>query len=439
VEANTRGVTFGRYVLAERLGKGGMGEVYLAVQTGIGSFEKPLALKLLLPHLSSRADAVQMFLEEARLAARMNHGNVTQIFDVGVIDGRYFMAMELVQGVSLDKLIGALARTGKRPEPELVLCVARALCDGLHHAHEQRGPDGRPLGLVHRDVTPHNVLVSLDGAVKLADFGIARAQGPADDTERLAGKLAYLPPEQLKGAPVDRRGDLYAAALTLVHFATLTQPFQKSDREQTVAAVLNGPSPSLAGLPEVLQRALDRDPAKRPATARELAAALPAASSDATARLGALVREACATEVQVLVEKTNHAVKLQRTATDPLPGARDQQVTQPQAPARRWPFAVGALIVLAAVMAGVTLRSAAPAPVAAAAALHGVGYLTIDADPWASVFVNQKSIGETPLESFPVESGRVTLELKNAETGRKVTRMVDVAPGQHAYVKESLR
>jgi serine/threonine-protein kinase len=425
VEANARGVTFGRYVLAERLGKGGMGEVYLAVQTGIGRFEKPLALKLLLPHLSQREPAVQMFLEEARLAARMNHGNVTQIFDVGVIDGRYFMAMELVQGVSLDRLIRAL----KGPPPlELVHYLARALCDGLHHAHA--------LNVVHRDVTPHNVLVSVDGAVKLADFGIARAQG--SDGDRLAGKLAYLPPEQLRGAAVDVRGDLYAAALTLVHFATLSQPFQKAEREQTVDAVLNGPAPKLEGLPEALARALSRDPSQRPATARELAAALPQASFDAAAKLGALVRESCAADVQVLVEKTNHALKLQRTATDPLPGARDAQATEPQpqppgVPSLAKRIAVGAVLALAAAGAFVLLKSQ-PMPVS-----HGVGYLTIDAEPWAQVRVNERLIGETPLASFPVQSGRVTLELKNSETGRQVTRTVDVAPGQHAYVKESLR
>jgi serine/threonine-protein kinase len=333
------------------------------------------------------------------------------------------MAMELVQGVSLDRLIRALKGP---PPPELVSYLARALCDGLSHAHA--------LNVVHRDVTPHNVLVSVDGAVKLADFGIARAQG--SDGDRLAGKLAYLPPEQLRGAAVDVRGDLYAAALTLVHFATLSQPFQKAEREQTVDAVLNGPAPVLQGLPEVLARALSRDPSQRPGTARELAAALPAATFDAAAKLGALVRESCAADVQVLVEKTNHALKLQRTATDPLPAARDAQATEPQPPAMpSLPKRIAVAVVLALAAAGAfVLIKSQPMPVA-----HGVGYLTIDAEPWAQVTVNQRLIGETPLASYPVQSGRVTLELKNSETGRHVTRTVDVAPGQHAYVKESLK
>jgi serine/threonine protein kinase len=417
VQAQATGVSFGRYVLAERLGKGGMGEVYLAVQTGIGSFEKPLALKLLLPHLSQREPAVQMFLEEARLAAKMNHVNVTQIFDVGVIDGRYFMAMELVQGVSLDRLIRAL----KEPPPlELVLYLARALCEGLQHAHDLR--------VVHRDVTPHNVLVSVDGAVKLADFGIARAQG--SDGERLAGKLAYLPPEQLRGGTVDLRADLYAAALTLVHFATLSQPFQKQERDQTIDAVLSGAAPDLRELPEVLKRALERDPAKRPATARELAAALPLPGVEAAAKLGALVRASCASDVQVLVEKTNHALKLQRTATDPLPVA---PAAASAVPSRGRRIAVAAACALAAAGAFALLKSQ-PMPVK-----KSIGYLTVDADPWASVSVNARDVGETPLASLPVESGHVTLELRNAETGKHVTRTVDVAPGQHAYVKESLR
>src|SRR4051812_16052368 len=231
-----------------------MGEVYLAVQTGIGSFEKPLALKLLLPHLAMNMDAVQMFLTEARLAARMNHANVTQIFDVGFIDHRYFMAMELVQGVSLDKLIRALMLQGP-PPLDLAMYVARALCDGLHHAHEQRGPDGQPLGLVHRDVTPHNVLISVDGAVKLADFGIARAtagKASSDSSEPMVGKMSYVAPEQMRGEVIDRRADVYAAALTVIHFATLRNPFRKADRDETVDAVLTGPLPQLKGLPPAL-------------------------------------------------------------------------------------------------------------------------------------------------------------------------------------------
>src|SRR5258705_12212786 len=140
-----------------------MGEVYLAIQTGLGGFEKPMALKLLLPHLAEKPETVQRFLAEAQVAAKMNHVNVAQIFDVGTEHGRYFIAMELVRGVSLSLLIKALKMAKRQLPAELIGYVARGVCEGLHHAHS--------LGVVHRDVTPHNVMVSVDGAVKLTDFG----------------------------------------------------------------------------------------------------------------------------------------------------------------------------------------------------------------------------------------------------------------------------
>jgi serine/threonine-protein kinase len=453
VSSRAPGLSFGRYLLGERLGVGGMGEVYLAVQQGIGSFEKPLALKLLLPHLSTRERAVRMFLDEARLAARMNHPNVTTIFDVGVVNGRYFMAMELVQGVSLARLIDALKAAGTPPSVELVCAVGVALCEGLHHAHEQKGADGQPLGLVHRDVTPHNILISTDGVVKLADFGIARVQGTLDDTAqpRFLGKLAYLPPEQLRDEPVDRRADLYALGLTLLHFATLNQPFEHPTREATVHAILYEEA-VLDAVPEplraALRTALAKQPEARPATARALRALLPTLSADATAALGARVSGAFPEELRTLSARTNHALALGRS-TDALPGAvtppRDALVTldapsaAPRASKRHRGWLVaGALTVLAGALALGWLRPPV-APVALKAAPSGLGYLTIDAEPWATVTLEGKVIGETPLSSVPVESGTLRVELRNPETGKHLEKLVHVAPGERVYVRETLR
>jgi DNA-binding NtrC family response regulator len=338
-----------------------MGEVYLAVQTGIGRFEKPLALKLLLPHLSDRRRAVRMFLDEARLAARMNHPNVTSIFDVGVLDGRYFMAMELVHGISLARLIEGLRQRRTRPAADLVAAVGAALCDGLHHAHEQRDADGRALGLVHRDVTPHNVLISVDGVVKLADFGIARAHDTLDETAkpRFLGKLAYLPPEQLRGDPVDRRADLYAAGLTLVHFSTLEQPLQRSTREATVDAILGGgAAPALEETPsalrEALAAALAQEPWQRPGDARALRALLPPVAADALQRLGDLVRAVCGDELRQLSEQTHHALELGRGTESVVPATRTERFAgRPEfaAPRRGW-LLVAALGLALGVTAG---------------------------------------------------------------------------------------
>ncbi len=446
-----------------------MGEVFLAVQTGIGRFEKPLALKLLLPHLSSRERAVRMFLDEARLAARMNHPNVTSIFDVGMVDGRYFMAMELVQGISLSRLIEALKEKNERPDVGLLAAVGAALCDGLHHAHEQRGSDGKALGLVHRDVTPQNVLISLDGVVKLADFGIARANDTADESAqpRLLGKLAYLPPEQLDGHAVDRRADLYAAGLTLLHFATLAQPLEKGTREATLAAVLQGTAPLTEGVPDPLRPAIDaalkRDPAQRPPDARSLKALLPPVPADATTRLAELVQHSFAEELRALSEHTTHTLDLARGSgsTPPAAGSsnnRDAQSTQTMpgaAKGRRPARVVGAVVatLLVVAFAGAALSGALqpkpalepPAPTAtstgpvAVVTAPRIAYLTIDAEPWADVYVKGQLLGETPLSQFPVESGEVVVELRNPETGRRVFKTLHLAPGEKAFVKERLR
>ncbi len=437
-----------------------MGEVFLAVQTGIGRFEKPLALKLLLPHLSSRARAVRMFLDEARLAARMNHPNVTSIFDVGVVDGRYFMAMELVQGISLSRLIEALKeRNEPPPDAGLLAAVGAALCDGLHHAHEQRGSDGRALGLVHRDVTPQNVLISLDGVVKLADFGIARANDTLDDSAqpRLLGKLAYLPPEQLDGKPVDRRADLYAAGLTLLHFATLAQPLERATREATLAAILKGHTPLTDAVPEAMRAAINaaliRDPEGRPADARSLRAMLPPVPADASARLGALVQGAFAEELRTLSAHTNHTVELGERAgsASAVEVGRDAVETQDVGGAKRrgsrrplaWGLGVGVALaagVGAAVLTGVS--SVKPSAVRAAltpTVAPSVSYLTVDADPWAQVYVRGKLLGETPMSLFPVESGEVVVELRNPETSRAVSKTLHLAPGEKAVLMERLR
>ena len=291
-----------------------MGEVYLAVQLGLGRFQKPLALKLLLPHLSESPQAIQMFLDEAQLAARMNHPNVVQIFDVGVAEGRHYIAMELVRGVSMSALIAALKTSNGRVSGTLLAYIGRALCDGLHHAHELMDPDGNRLQVVHRDVTPHNVLLSNEGGVKLTDFGIAKARDSATHTRPgyVKGKFEYVAPEQLLGKPLDRRVDIFGAGLTLYHLATLGSPFRRENELATLNAIERDPLPSLAmlrpdlprGIREAITKATHKDPNARFPTARALRDALPPVSSEARDELAELVRTLCGDAIAKLESKT---------------------------------------------------------------------------------------------------------------------------------------
>lgn len=300
--AAAEGIVLGRYVLGPLIARGGMGEVFHATQQGMGQFAKPLVLKLLLPHLGDDPLSVQLFLEEARLASRMNHPNVVSILDVGVSGGRYFIAMELVRGTSLAAMIDALNDTRTQLPPGVLYHLARGLAEALHHAHEQVDAKGVPLGLVHRDVSPQNLLVSVDGVVKLTDFGIAKARDSLASTRPgfVRGKVEYLSPEQALTRKIDRRADLFAAATTLFHAATRVSPFRGANEAETARAVVSEPfpllseyRPDLADLSAVLQRAAAKDPDSRYATARELRDALPKPPVEAADQLAALMVKLC--------------------------------------------------------------------------------------------------------------------------------------------------
>jgi serine/threonine-protein kinase len=262
-----------RYTILAELGQGGMAEVFLAVSRGFGGFSKLLVLKRLRSELALDESMATMFLDEARLAARLNHLNIVQTYEVGRIDERYFIAMEYLEGQPLTRITrrglvppedrADAKKTGRVPLP-LALRIATDMCAGLHYAHELRDFDGTPLQVVHRDVSPHNVFVTYDGHVKLVDFGIALASTRTTETETgvLKGKVAYMPPEQAQGRGVDRRADIFSAGVVLFEMVTGQRLWAQRGDVDVLRDLLNGQVPTDAidrhGIPAAIARVLSR-------------------------------------------------------------------------------------------------------------------------------------------------------------------------------------
>jgi eukaryotic-like serine/threonine-protein kinase len=233
-----------RYRIVRQLGSGGMGAVYLAKAVGPAGFEKSVALKVAHADTATEAVAMEMFLSEARLSARLQHANVAQVYDLGVSDALYFIAMEYVRGVTLRDLIAALRQRQARMPVPILVAIMKRLLEGLDHAHELRDDDGAPLKLVHRDVSPVNCMLSYGGEVKLIDFGIAKAVGQLVRTRTgiVRGKLSYMSPEQVRGQPLDRRSDIFAAGVVMYELLVGRRPFE-GDGAELVAKLRKGEFP----------------------------------------------------------------------------------------------------------------------------------------------------------------------------------------------------
>ena len=283
------GRTIGRYRVCFEIASGGMATVYLASLRGAAGFNKVVALKSIHPHLASDPRFVHMFLDEARIASRLNHANVCQVFDFGEADGAHYLAMEYLAGEPLAAVVERAARASLLDTPEWRALVARIVsdaCAGLHAVHEVTDPDGKALDVVHRDVSPHNVFVTYDGVAKVVDFGIARAKHQVHRTEtgEIKGNLPYIAPEQIKGPSVDRRADVWSIGVVTWEALTGQQLFKRETPVETMYAVLQAPvlradhvAPALpAAWADVIERALSRDREARWRTTEEMGRALEA-------------------------------------------------------------------------------------------------------------------------------------------------------------------
>ncbi len=269
----------GRYELLQRIAKGGMGEIYLARSRGSAGFEKSCIIKTILPHLAEEEEFVEKFLDEGRIVVQLVHGNIVPVFDMGDEDGEYFIAMEYIPGRDLREVLKSLGVRGEAMPVDLALYTVSELLKGLDYAHRKTGEDGDPLNIVHRDVSPSNVLISREGEVKVIDFGIARATNRLSKTVsgRIQGKFCYMSPEQASGKPLDKRSDIFSAGVVLYELLTGFRPFEGDTDLESLDLVrkcqFDPPSTLNSQIPEeidaIVSRALSLKPTKRFETAND--------------------------------------------------------------------------------------------------------------------------------------------------------------------------
>jgi len=269
-----------RYRVIERLESGGMAEVFRAESEGLQGFRKQVAIKRVLPHLSSKKKFISMFLDEARLSAQLSHSNCVQVFDIGVGDASFFIVMEFVDGANLKAIAEHLKKVGRDFPVEAAIYIALELCKGLAYAHELTDGNGAALHIVHRDMSPPNVLITKHGEIKIVDFGLAKANSQLEKSEPgiIKGKFSYLSPEAAMGQDVDARTDIFAAGIILWELLSGQRLFLGETDFQTVKKVQAAQVPNILQinkkvpqeLERIIARALARDPSQRYPTARAL-------------------------------------------------------------------------------------------------------------------------------------------------------------------------
>lgn len=282
--AEPEALRFGPYTLVEKLATGGMAEIWLATQRGLAGFVRLVVIKKILAHLGEQPGFVDMFLDEARTCAQLTHPNIVQTYDLGREAGAYFIAMEYIAGEDLSAITWRARVTGQPVPPGIAARIMAETCRALHYAHRLRGPDGRPLEIVHRDVSPHNVLVTYEGEVKVVDFGIAKAATRSEQTRPgiLKGKFSYMSPEQCTGAAVDARSDVFALGIVLYELCTGQRLFKHESELMILDMVVKRPIPPPSDfcpwIPEALEaiimRALERPLERRFQSAQAMQLAL---------------------------------------------------------------------------------------------------------------------------------------------------------------------
>ncbi len=326
---SSAGEIVGRYAIFDELASGGMATVYIGRLVAAAGFSRLVAIKRLHPNLARDVEFASMFIDEARLAARIRHPCVVPTLDVVAADREILLIMEYVHGLSLAQLLGAAQRLGKPPSPRVVASILVGVLEGLHAAHEATSESGQPLGVVHRDVSPQNILVGIEGLPRLLDFGVAKAIGKLHDTRdgQIKGKLAYLSPEQARGAEIGRKSDVFAASVVLWEALTGARLFDGNNAADQVLRILEAPidppSKQARGisreLDAVVMRGLSRDQSLRFSSAAEMASALEAAAGVASSReVAAWVKEVGG---ETLATRARLVAEIERRSIDPARAA----------------------------------------------------------------------------------------------------------------------
>ena len=510
------------------LARGGMAEVFLARMSGVGGFAKLLVIKRILPHLNDDPEFHEMFLNEGRVAARLNHSNVCQVYELGEVDGEVFLAMEYLEGLSWFDLIPLLPR-GRGVELRVTATVLGQICEGLRYAHEFTAVDGTPMPIVHRDVSPQNLFITTEGVCKLLDFGVSKVltEGTRTRTGMLKGKLPYMAPEQIRGEPIDARADVFSMGVVLWESLTGARLFQRDSDYQIWRAITESEIPRVtarvSGLPpqidHVVARALERTVEKRYPSIRAFAADLREVADRVggpfdTSTLSQILKSLGAGKLVERNDKVSRAIGRPSRVSDPppLPAAitepnpivepsvthsialRDASVKLRRKP-RGWRIAivVGALAIVAGVIGALMSARDGSSPVAAvaddahvmiavadrdAAAMEGVvgdqgatatddneievvddpatptkrrvrprrkaepaktavdagvvaepGFYSVDSKPYATIYIDDKSYGETPLFKLQLPAGKHRVRAVRAD-GKSQKLTITITPGK---------
>jgi serine/threonine protein kinase len=436
---------FGKYTLIRKLAVGGMAELFLAIQRSVAGFEKLIVIKRILPAMNQDRAFIDMFLHEARIAATLSHPSIVHVFDVGQVDGTYFIAMEHVHGEDLRSIVRQMRKKGVHEFPlEHAISIILGMCAGLAYAHEKRDLDGSALNIVHRDISPQNVVVTFSGDVKIVDFGIAKSDVKLHaDTRsgRLKGKVPYMSPEQARGEVVDWRSDIFAVGVMLFELTTGKRLFKGASEYETLKLICDRdyplPSEIRAGYPpdleEIVMRALVKDRANRYQSAGEMQQALeefvrreriPVSTIALNHFMQSLFEEKLASQKEALLQGKHLADIIEAQKSEPTfeeahpsqgilsTPAASRTVTEIKALRKRRSIALGAVGVL--VVGGITAfgmirpKIAAQASETGGTGTAGKGSIVVTTDPpGAAIWINGDLRPEvTPATVTDLPTGR---------------------------------